>query len=238
MDQFRGYTVAGMFLVNFLGGLAAVHSVLKHHNPYFSYADTIMPSFMFACGFSYRLSLLRRLAQAGPGAYGRVVERSLGLVLVSLVVFGVGGGFDSWAEMTGEAPQLVVGLIKADLWEVLAIIGICQIFLLPVVARSARVRFLAMASPVGWSMSSSLDKFNYDFVSRPAELDGRAAGAPAGVGPGTAASSASCTGRCRCSRAPWPIDVVVSPAVAGRAGAAAAGLGDPGDGDRPTASPA
>ena len=73
MDQFRGYTVAGMFLVNFVGGLAAFPEVLKHHNghPYFSYADTIMPSFMFAAGFSYRLTTLRRLAQQGPGrTYG------------------------------------------------------------------------------------------------------------------------------------------------------------------------
>ena len=32
MDQFRGYTVAGMFVVNFVGGLAAFPEVLKHHN--------------------------------------------------------------------------------------------------------------------------------------------------------------------------------------------------------------
>ena len=58
MDQYRGYTVAGMFVVNFVGGLAAFPEVLKHHNghPYFSYADTIMPSFMFAAGYSYRLT--------------------------------------------------------------------------------------------------------------------------------------------------------------------------------------
>src|SRR5689334_3206353 len=68
MDQFRGYTVAGMCVVNFLGGLGAIHPVLKHNNNYFSYADTIMPSFMFACGFSYRLTALRRLDQSGPAA--------------------------------------------------------------------------------------------------------------------------------------------------------------------------
>ena len=39
MDQFRGYTVAGMCVVNFLGGLQAIHPVLKHNNNYFSYAD-------------------------------------------------------------------------------------------------------------------------------------------------------------------------------------------------------
>ncbi|MBY0374472.1 MAG: hypothetical protein K2Q23_10790, partial [Bryobacteraceae bacterium] len=61
MDQFRGYTVAGMFLVNFLGGFAAVHPVLKHHNTYCSYADTIMPQFFFAVGFALRLVLLRNI---------------------------------------------------------------------------------------------------------------------------------------------------------------------------------
>ena len=61
LDQFRGYTVAGMLLVNFLGGYQAVHAVLKHHNTYCSYADTIMPQFFFAVGFAYRLTFLRRL---------------------------------------------------------------------------------------------------------------------------------------------------------------------------------
>ena len=91
MDQFRGYTVAGMFLVNFVGGLAAFPEVLKHHNgqPYFSYADTIMPSFLFACGFSYRLSALRRLSQQGAAAYRTFVGRCLGLVLVSVMMFGM-----------------------------------------------------------------------------------------------------------------------------------------------------
>ena len=80
MDQFRGYTVAGMCVVNFLGGLAAIHPVLKHNNNYFSYADSIMPSFMFACGFSYRLTALRRLDRVGAAAtYRRFVWRSLGL---------------------------------------------------------------------------------------------------------------------------------------------------------------
>src|SRR5271170_3433770 len=89
MDQFRGYTVAGMFLVNFVGGLAFFPDVLKHHNghPYFSYADSIMPSFMFAAGFSYRLVALRRLEQLGAArTYAHFVFRSLALVLVSLVM--------------------------------------------------------------------------------------------------------------------------------------------------------
>jgi predicted acyltransferase len=148
MDQFRGYTVAGMFVVNFLGGYAAVHEVMKHHNghPYFSYADTIMPSFMFAAGFSYRLTALRRLAQMGTGAaYWRFLVRSLGLVLVSMIMYHFDSEIKHWSDMTAMGVWKFVGeLIKANLWEVLAIIGITQIFLMPVIAASARIRGLAL----------------------------------------------------------------------------------------------
>jgi hypothetical protein len=43
--------------------MAAVHAVLKHNDTFFSYADSIMPSFIFAVGFSYRLTILKRLPQ-------------------------------------------------------------------------------------------------------------------------------------------------------------------------------
>ena len=54
LDQFRGYTVLGMFLVNFVGGFAACQYLLQHHNTFCSYADTIMPHFLFAVGFAFR----------------------------------------------------------------------------------------------------------------------------------------------------------------------------------------
>ena len=118
---------------------------MKHHNglPYFSYADTIMPSFMFAAGFSYRLSALRRFARLGRRrAYGHFVVRSLALVLISLVMYA-GEDLDvkNWAQLDvrGGAWKLVAGLLKANLWEVLAIIGVVQILILPVIAASTRV---------------------------------------------------------------------------------------------------
>src|SRR5579872_2327296 len=99
MDQFRGYTVAGMFLVNFLGGYAAIHPVLKHNNNYFSYADSIMPSFMFAVGFSFRLTYLRRRAQSSRAhTIWTYVRRSLALVFFSLLMYGFGGHFKEWPE--------------------------------------------------------------------------------------------------------------------------------------------
>ena len=149
MDQFRGYTVAGMFLVNFVGGLKAFPEVLKHHDNYFSYADTIMPSFIFAAGFSYRLSVLRRLPQIGPAAtYWKFIVRSLALVLVSMVMYGHEDfGVEKWEDLVGPGSwQLIGGILKANLWETLAIIGVTQIFLLPVIAAGARTRLIATAA--------------------------------------------------------------------------------------------
>ena len=169
MDQFRGYTVAGMFLVNFVGGLAAFPEVLKHHNglPYFSYADTIMPSFFFAAGFSFRLSVLKRIGRDGPRrTYTHAVLRSLGLVLISMVMYGQ-EDFSlakKWADLNaGEAARFVFQVLKADLWEVLAIIGVTQILVLPVVAASVRVRTMAW---IGCALVHLLISywFNFSFV--------------------------------------------------------------------------
>jgi predicted acyltransferase len=169
MDQFRGYTVAGMFVVNFVGGLAAVHDVMKHHNTYFSYADSIMPSFMFACGFSYRLTILRRLGQDGPfSTYKRIVLRSLALVLVSLILFGgedFGGAFKHFSETSASTVRdFVAKIIKAEMWEVLAIIGVAQLVIMPVIAAGSRVRIATMVLFAVAHVLLSYS-FNYDFVN-------------------------------------------------------------------------
>ncbi len=171
MDQFRGYTVAGMFLVNFVGGLGCFPEVLKHHNdhPYFSYADTIMPSFMFAAGFSLRLTTLRRLGKQGPlRTYGHIALRGLALILVSLVMYGQEDLSDSfpreWARVSpGEIGRFIALTLKANLWEVLAIIGVTQILLIPVIAASTRVRTIAWMACAGVHLLLSYG-FNFAFV--------------------------------------------------------------------------
>ena len=65
LDQFRGYTMLGMLLVNFLGSYAICPRILRHTHDYCSYADTIMPQFLFAAGFAMRLSLGRRIEKDG-----------------------------------------------------------------------------------------------------------------------------------------------------------------------------
>ena len=64
LDQFRGYAVAGMVLVNFLGNYACAPRILRHTNDYCSYADTIMPNFLFAVGFSIAVVWYRALSKA------------------------------------------------------------------------------------------------------------------------------------------------------------------------------
>jgi predicted acyltransferase len=153
MDQFRGYTVAGMFVVNFLGDFAVAHPVLRHHNTYFSYADSIMPSFHFAVGFALRLTLLKRLGTLGPRtAYLRVIRRCLGLVLLSTILeFGTSErGFKTWADLQNAGLWgALAGPLKCEFWETLAIIGVTSLWVLPVIARSVRVRILFLLACVG-----------------------------------------------------------------------------------------
>lgn len=164
LDQFRGYTVAGMFLVNYVGAMSAVHPILKHNNTYFSYADSIMPSFLFICGVAYRLVVLRRLDQPGSPLYWPIFKRGLALVLISLVMYGFGQSFKHFSEISVESVrEFLAKLIKADLWEVLAIIGMTQILLMPVIARGWFARLSALVVLVVGHVAISA-WFNYAFV--------------------------------------------------------------------------
>jgi predicted acyltransferase len=173
LDQFRGYIVAAMFVVNSLGGLAAVPDGIKHHDTYFSFADSIMPGFLFASGISFRLSMLRRLARAGaPRAFGHALARSGGLVLLSLAMYGVNHDYKGWEQLAAEGVGgFFARLIKANLWEVLAIIGAAQVLILPVVAAGPRVRVGAMVGCLAahaWLSHS----FNFRFLyGRPNWMD-------------------------------------------------------------------
>ncbi len=135
LDQFRGYTVLGMFVVNFLGGFAVVPAWLKHHHTYCSYADTIMPQFLFAVGVGYRLTFRRRLERGGWwAAIGHAFSRNLGLLLVAFLVYHAGKGVRTWSELTGPElwPALAAGL-KRDFFQTLTHIAVASLWVLPVI---------------------------------------------------------------------------------------------------------
>lgn len=175
LDQYRGYTVAGMMVVNYLGGFAVTPPVLEHHNTYFSYADTIMPGFHFAVGFALRLVLLKRIATHGRrSAYLSIVRRGLGLILLSTVLeFATSHDrFKNWSDLvqTGVWGALA-GPLKCEFWETLAIIGVTSIWVLPVIAGSVRLRVAFLIGCLGLH-ALLCHLFYFDFMyARPNWLD-------------------------------------------------------------------
>ena len=144
LDQFRGYTVLGMLVVNFVGSFLAIESafpVLKHHNTYCSYADTIMPQFFFAVGFAYRLTFrLRREREGARAAYLHVLRRSLGLILLGLVVYHLDGGARSWTELRQFDSWDFLKAFKRSPFQTLTHIGVTSLWVLPVIAARPAMR--------------------------------------------------------------------------------------------------
>jgi predicted acyltransferase len=175
MDQFRGFTVLSMFAVHY-GSLFPqrdAFATLKHNNTYLSFADTVLPSFLFAAGFSLRLTLLRRIAERGAAsAYGRAVRRALLLILLLQLLM-----VDRWWPQVrdiyrsqGAAAALDV-LLKGRMWESLSVIGLTTLWALPVMAASARVRVVFLvAGLVVHAVLSQLFNFAY-LHGRPNWLD-------------------------------------------------------------------
>jgi predicted acyltransferase len=142
LDQFRGYTVAAMIAVNFLGGFKSVPSVLRHHNTYCSYADTIMPHFLFAVGFALRLVLLKEIDRHGRGAaYVRGMRRALSLFLIGIIFYQLDGKYDTWAKLqelgwTGFFTES----FKRNAFQALTHIGVTSLWILPVITLGGRWR--------------------------------------------------------------------------------------------------
>lgn len=99
MDQFRGYTVLAMLVVNYVGKFKNSWEPLKHDSFWMNYADIIMPAFIFAVGFSFRLTIIKRVPKVGAfKTYLSYIRRSFALLLISVAVFGVGFEFGSYED--------------------------------------------------------------------------------------------------------------------------------------------
>lgn len=149
LDQFRGYTVFGMILVNFVSGyrsIAETIPLLHHHNTYCSYADTIMPQFFFAVGFGYRMSFLHRQSKEGLGAaWKHALYRNGILLLLGFIVHQLTIPYRSFSELQALGG---IGWIRTafhrDFFQALTHIAVTSIWILPVIHSSMRIRWLAM----------------------------------------------------------------------------------------------
>ncbi|MFO1021582.1 MAG: hypothetical protein U0903_12930 [Planctomycetales bacterium] len=88
------------------------------------------------------------------------------MIVISLVVFKMGKEdpsdmFHHWKDMTRTAvADYFWALLKADLWEVLSIIGVCQILLLPIITQSFGVR---MAAAIGLGLLYLVMNFGFQY---------------------------------------------------------------------------
>ncbi len=174
LDQFRGYTVAGMFLVNYFSHSNVCPQILRHSHDYCSYADTIMPHFLFAVGFSMRLTFGRRMQTHGSAtAYWRMVRRLLGLVLVSLVVYNVGPRAANWEQFSALGFWgAIADPLKRDWFQTLMHIAVTSLWILPVVHLSGRARTMWMVVSACLHLVLSY-WFNFDWVNtNPNGIDG------------------------------------------------------------------
>jgi hypothetical protein len=159
-------------LVNFVGGFVVTPALLKHHHNGCSYADTIMPGFFLAVGFAYRMTFVRSLASQGTTqACWKLLRRCLGLMLIALVVYHLGGGVKSWSELeTAGVWGFVTTAFKRNFFQTLTHIAVTSLWVLPVIAAGPTWRVLYAAASAalhvvlsfgvaGWS--------NYDWVHQP-----------------------------------------------------------------------
>lgn len=173
LDQFRGYTVVGMIAVNYLGRFQAIHPILKHHNTYCSYADTIMPQFLFAVGFAYRLTFLKRRDREGAGsAYRHALVRALGLLLLGLVFHGVDSGPARWSDLRDLGPGgVALRAFQREPFQALTHIAVTSIWILPVIGASALVRIVFLLASAALHLGLS-DAFYLDFAWTRPVIDG------------------------------------------------------------------
>jgi hypothetical protein len=174
LDQFRGYTVLAMVFVNFAGGYEHIPKTFGHHHVYCSFADTVMPGFLFCVGMAMRLTFLRRAATDGTrAAYVKAVKRSLGLIFVGCVVYHFTGGFKKWAEVgEGYFGTFLLNTIKRGPFEALTHIGVTAMFVLPVIGANVVVRFLYLVAAAAGHVWASNEGYYEWNLKQPVGIDG------------------------------------------------------------------
>ena len=146
LDQFRGFTMSTMILVNFIGDFHTTPQFFKHATPYYiSYPDTVMTGFLFAAGLSYRLSFTKTAARDGIKAARRkvLVPRVAGLLVISCWLYGFDVPKMTWDELTHTSAG--VGARRFFFgwyWEALVQIATAMLWCVLVIDKSISVRVM------------------------------------------------------------------------------------------------
>jgi predicted acyltransferase len=164
LDQFRGYTVAGMFLVNFVGSFNVAPILLTHQNNFCSYADTIMPQFFFAVGFAFRLTFGRRFQVEGAArAYRRMLQRILGLALIAMVIYTAPQVALRWEDLVQLGPSGALRMAVRSWFQTLMHIAVTSLWILPVIRSGTATRVVFAVASAALHLAAS-KWFYYDWV--------------------------------------------------------------------------
>lgn len=128
LDQYRGFAILAMLVVNHLGEFPCMPEQFRHHEDYMTFADLVAPLFMFVVGMSFRLSLQRRIEQIGKcRAYWGALKRYAALICIGIVLYDPSP--EEWRYW----------------WDALVDIGFGAILALPFIVRGTAVRAAAGA---------------------------------------------------------------------------------------------
>ncbi len=164
LDQFRGYTVAGMFLVNFASSFDVTPVLLTHQNNFCSYADTVMPQFFFAVGFAFRLTFARRVeAEGAARAYRRVLQRIFGLALIAMVIYTFPPIAQTWEQFVQLGLGHWIRLALKAWFQTLMHIAVTSLWILPVIRGSSATRVAFAVASAALHLAAS-HWFYYDWV--------------------------------------------------------------------------
>lgn len=163
----------GMLLVNFYGSFELCPRLLRHTNDYCSFADTIMPQFLFAAGFALRLTLLRRLEVDGRVPWSRVLRRIPSLAAVAILWYSVTDLPDLVEKFhTQPLSQVLRHCLKRQWFQTLMHIAATSLWILPVILCSLRTRLLfAVASAALHAVLSAWFAFAWAYED-PRAIDG------------------------------------------------------------------
>ena len=142
--------MVGMLLVNFLGGFDLCPRILKHTHDYCSYADTIMPHFLFSAGFALRLGWARLARTDRATRWRRIARRFVGLSLIAIVWYSIGDRDSIGTRFHEEGLLSTLEMLTKRTWfQTLLHLSVTSLWITPVVGKSIAVR-------VGWAAGSGL----------------------------------------------------------------------------------
>jgi predicted acyltransferase len=151
IDQFRGFAIFTMIMVNYLNHFQVIPQTFKHPHYGMTFANAIAPYFLIAVGMGFRISFVKMVAKTGlRPAVIHSVKRYLILIFIGIVLCG---------------PNL-----KCDIWDALVDIGFSGLLALPFILQTKTIRTIAAFSFLGlyqllfiyagygeWTMANSID---------------------------------------------------------------------------------